>query len=314
MPKISIIIPVYNAEKSIKKCISSLKDQTLSDFEIIFVNDFSQDQSAAIIQEQASQDRRIILINMDHNVGPMRAREVGYHKATGEYITFCDSDDTLPQYALQHMYEKATERNADIVVGNVNYIHDDGRQEIWTSHVKGDEHVDGLKALLRGEIRHNICSKLFSRSLFADFKHESIEGLRYFEDYLLMYQLMSRAKNIVILNESVYNYIQTEGSSTQLQMSDKRLDDIVMVHQIVYDMLFPKESLRKDLYAHNQLYFSRLLAQEPNIKDRLFQRLSKYSLMHVMSNSAIWKNNSVMKAVKLIIAKEAGPFITAIRK
>jgi len=314
MPKISVIIPVYNAEKSIKKCISSLKDQTLSDFEIIFVNDFSQDQSAAIIQEQASQDRRIILINMDHNVGPMRAREVGYHKATGEYITFCDSDDTLPQYALQHMYEKATERNADIVVGNVNYIHDDGRQEIWTSHVKGDEHVDGLKALLRGEIRHNICSKLFSRSLFADFKHESIEGLRYFEDYLLMYQLMSRAQNIVILNESVYNYIQTEGSSTQLQMSDKRLDDIVMVHQIVYDMLFPKESLRKDLYAHNQLYFSRLLAQEPNIKVRLFQRLSKYSLMHVMSNSAIWKNNSVMKAVKLIIAKEAGPFITAIRK
>lgn len=314
MPKISIIIPVYNAEKSIKKCISSLKDQTLSDFEIIFVNDFSQDQSAAIIQEQASQDRRIILINMDHNVGPMRAREVGYHKATGEYITFCDSDDTLPQYALQHMYEKATEKNADIVVGNVNYIHDDGRQEIWTSHVKGDEHVDGLKALLRGEIRHNICSKLFSRSLFADFKHESIEGLRYFEDYLLMYQLMSRAQNIVILNESVYNYIQTEGSSTQLQMSDKRLDDIVMVHQIVYDMLFPKESLRKDLYAHNQLYFSRLLAQEPNIKDRLFQRLRKYSLMHVMSNSAIWKNNSVMKAVKLIIAKEAGPFITAIRK
>ena len=314
MPKISVIIPVYNAEKSIKKCISSLKDQTLSDFEIIFVNDFSQDQSATIIQEQASQDRRIILINMDHNVGPMRAREVGYHKATGEYITFCDSDDTLPQYALQHMYEKATERNADIVVGNVNYIHDDGRQEIWTSHVKGDEHVDGLKALLRGEIRHNICSKLFSRSLFADFKHESIEGLRYFEDYLLMYQLMSRAQNIVILNESVYNYIQTEGSSTQLQMSDKRLDDIVMVHQIVYDMLFPKESIRKDLYAHNQLYFSRLLAQEPNIKDRLFQRLSKYSLMHVMSNSAIWKNNSVMKAVKLIIAKEAGPFITAIRK
>ena len=314
MPLISVIIPVYNAEKSIKKCISSLKDQTLSDFEIIFVNDFSQDQSAAIIQEQASQDRRIILINMDHNVGPMRAREVGYHKAMGEYITFCDSDDTLPQYALQHMYEKATERNADIVVGNVNYIHDDGRQEIWTSHVKGDEHVDGLKALLRGEIRHNICSKLFSRSLFADFKHESIEGLRYFEDYLLMYQLMSRAQNIVILNESVYNYIQTEGSSTQLQMSDKRLDDIVMVHQIVYDMLFPKESIRKDLYAHNQLYFSRLLAQEPNIKDRLFQRLSKYSLMHVMSNSAIWKNNSVMKAVKLIIAKEAGPFITAIRK
>lgn len=315
MPKISVIIPVYNAEKFIEKCISSFKEQTFSDYELIFVNDCSQDQSAIIIQEQSHHDKRIILVDLSQNVGPMQAREIGYRKALGDYITFCDSDDTLPKYALQHMYEKATESNADIVVGNVNYIHNDGRQETWTSHVKGNEHADdALKALLRGEIRHNICSKLFSRSLFTNFKHESIEGLRYFEDYILMYQLMNHAKNIVILNESVYNYIQTEGSSTQLQMSDKRLDDIVMAHQIVYDMLYPKESIRKDLYAHNQLYFSRLLAQEHNIKNRLYQRLRKFGLMHMMSNTAIWKNNSVMKAVKLIIAKEIGPFITTIRK
>lgn len=315
MPKISVIIPVYNAEKFIEKCISSFKEQTFSDYELIFVNDCSQDQSAIIIQEQSHHDKRIILVDLSQNVGPMQAREYGYHKASGDYITFCDSDDTIPKDALQQMYKKAVENNADIVVGNIKLIHIDGGSELWTSSFKEDEErYNGIKALLTGKIRHNLCAKLFSKSLFANLKDESISGLRYFEDYILMYQLMNHAKNIVILNESVYNYIQTEGSSTQLQMSDKRLDDIVMAHQIVYDMLYPKESIRKDLYAHNQLYFSRLLAQEPNIKNRLYQRLRKFGLMHMMSNTAIWKNNSVMKAVKLIIAKEIGPFITTIRK
>ena len=314
MPKISVIIPVYNAENFIEKCILSFQEQTLSDFEILFINDCSQDQSALIVQEHARHDKRIILIDLDHNVGPMRAREFGYQKASGTYITFCDSDDTLPKDALQQMYDKAIKSNADIVAGNANYIHFDGSYELWSSHIKEDEHIDGLRALLRGEIRHNLWAKLFSKSLFIDFKYDSIEGLRYFEDYILMYQLMSRAQNVVILEDTVYNYIQTEGSSTQLQMNDKRLDDIVMAHQIVYNMLYPIKSLKKDLFSHNQLYFSRLLTQEPKIKKRLNQKLRKYGLSHIMSNTAIWKNNSLMNAVKLIVAKEAGPVIAEIRK
>ena len=184
MPKISVIIPVYNAEEFVEKCISSFKGQTFSDYELVFVNDCSQDQSAAIVREQAHHDKRIVLINLDHNVGPMQAREYGYCKASGDYITFCDSDDTLPPKALQLMYEKATERNADIVVGDVKYIHFDGSCENWTSHLEENDHINGLRALLKSEIRHNLVAKLFSKSLFADFKHGSIEGLRYFEDYL----------------------------------------------------------------------------------------------------------------------------------
>lgn len=309
MPRISVIIPVYNAEKFIEKCILSFKEQTLSDFEIIFINDFSQDHSVEIINKHACLDNRIVLVDLDHNVGPMRAREYGYLKASGDYIAFCDSDDTLPQDALQKMYEKAIGKSADIVVGNVNYIHFGGGNEVWKSHLKESDHIDGLRALLRSEIRHNIVAKLFSKSLFAELKFESIKGLRYFEDYLLMYQLMSYAQKVVILDETVYNYLQTEGSSTQLHMSDKRLDDIVKAHKMVYDMLYPKNHLRRDLFVHNQVYFARLLAQEPNIKKRLNQKLREYGLLHVMANIAIWKNNSFKNAVKLIVAKEVGPFL-----
>lgn len=315
MPKISVIIPVYNAEKFIEKCISSFKEQTFSDYELIFVNDCSQDQSAIIIQEQSHHDKRIILVDLSQNVGPMQAREIGYRKALGDYITFCDSDDTIPKDALQQMYKKAVENNADIVVGNIKLIHIDGGSELWTSSFKEDEErYNGIKALLTGKIRHNLCAKLFSKSLFANLKDESISGLRYFEDYILMYQLTNCAQNIVILNETVYNYIQTEGSSTQLQMSDKRLDDIVKAHKIVFNMLYPIKSLREDLLAHNQLYFSRLLAQEPKIKKRLNRKLREYGLSHIMSNIAIWKNNSFMTAIKLIIAKEAGPLIAEIKR
>ena len=125
---------------------------------------------------------------------------------------------------------------------------------------------------------------------------------------------MSNAQKIAILDKTVYNYIQTKGSSTQLQMSDKRLDNIVLAHKEVYDILYPKMSLRRDLFAHNQLYFCRLLAQEPNIKKRLNQKLREFSLSHVMANAAIWKNNSFKSAVKLIVAKEVGPFLSCLLK
>ena len=309
MPKVSVIIPVYNAEKFIGNCIQSFERQTLSDFEIIFINDCSGDSSASIIKEYASRDKRIVFIDMERNVGPMTAREHGYRRAKGDFITFCDSDDTLPERALQQMYEMAVEQKADIVAGNAEYIHLDGTSETWASSVQDKVQTDGLGALLRGEMRHNLWAKLFSRNLFDGFSHESIEGLRYFEDYLLMYQLMERAKKVAVLDQTVYNYIQTEGSSTQLRMNEKRLDDIVKAHKIVFTMLFPKNGLRKDLFAHNQLYFSRLLAQEPGIKEMLYRKLEEYGLRHLMSNSAILSNNSLPKALKLIVAKEAGPFL-----
>ena len=256
-PAISIIIPVYNASNHIDRCIESFNQQSFTDFELILVDDCSTDDSLAILREHANREKRIKVLESVTNAGPMCAREQGYNIAIGEYLSFCDSDDTLPSNALEKLYYAAKSQNADIVAGTVKYIHADGTFELWYSHLNyGNDKSSVFKSLLRSELRHNLGAKLFSRKLFVDYSYESIKGLKYFEDYLLMYQLVDHCSRVVCINEIVYDYYQTKGSSTQLQMSEDRLNNIVLAHRLVFDFLAPYQKLKEEVHRHNQIYFT----------------------------------------------------------
>lgn len=122
--KISIIVPIYNAEQYLKKCISSVMSQTYSNWELILINDGSTDRSSNIINMVAETDDRIIAIHQE-NMGPGKTRNRGIERATGEYIVFLDSDDFLDKDYLALLVEKA-ERN-DIVFIDVNQITTEGR-------------------------------------------------------------------------------------------------------------------------------------------------------------------------------------------
>ena len=122
MPKVSVIVPVYNVEKFIRRCLISIQQQSLDDIEIIVVNDATPDNSMAIVQELAKDDHRITILNHEKNLGPMCTRETGYMAAIGDYITFCDSDDYMPKDALEKLYSTAVASNADIVSGNSIYL------------------------------------------------------------------------------------------------------------------------------------------------------------------------------------------------
>lgn len=113
MVKVSIIMPVYKAAHFIENRISSFENQTLSDFELILVNDCSPDSSLQIIKRYAEKKSNIRIVDLKENCGPMYARFEGCEIAQGEYITFCDSDDNLPNDALEIMYAKAVQTNAD---------------------------------------------------------------------------------------------------------------------------------------------------------------------------------------------------------
>ena len=119
--KISIIIPVYNAEKYVSKCIDSLLNQTFQDFEIILVNDGSTDDSVKICREYAECDNRIILIDRE-NGGVCTARNAGLDVATGEMITFVDADDWMPENSLQLLYSEYKRTNADLVIGDISFV------------------------------------------------------------------------------------------------------------------------------------------------------------------------------------------------
>ena len=135
VPKVSVIIPVYNVEKYIKRCIESVLSQTLQDFEIIIVNDYTPDKSMDVIEDYIKNDSRIVSVNNYSNMGLMWTRREGYKIAKGEYFYFLDSDDFIPRDALEKVYNKAVEEDADIVFGNFQYVDNDGTKgKIHTGH------------------------------------------------------------------------------------------------------------------------------------------------------------------------------------
>ena len=242
MAQISIIIPVYNAEKYIRQCLESLLNQTFQDIEIIAVDDCGTDHSVDIVREYASKDSRVVLMNQGQNMGPMVARQQGYSIANGEYIFFCDSDDTLPENSLTVLYQAAVESEADIVIGNISSVELDGRKSLWKrEHLDfGTDRISVYKSLIKGDISHNLCAKLFKRELIVDYNYHTIANMRNGEDALLFYQLVGNCSKVITVDQIVYNYIQHSSSSTHIQISKENIDKIIMMKGFLYNEIFCK--------------------------------------------------------------------------
>ncbi|MDG4946649.1 glycosyltransferase family 2 protein [Weeksellaceae bacterium KMM 9713] len=118
LPKVSVICPVYNAEKHLKKCITSVLNQTFRDFEFILVNDKSTDQSASIIQYYTQKDSRVKAIEHEYNQGEGQSRFTGIEHSSADYLMFIDADDWYANDAIELLYTKIKKENADIVFGS----------------------------------------------------------------------------------------------------------------------------------------------------------------------------------------------------
>ena len=125
-PKVSVIIPIYNSENVLGHCVKSILNQTLSDIEVILVNDGSSDNSLLVCEEMQQKDSRIKIINKT-NEGRVCARRDGFLEAKGDYIAFSDHDDYMPKYALGNMYDIAASNDLDLIVGNHERVFDDWR-------------------------------------------------------------------------------------------------------------------------------------------------------------------------------------------
>ena len=134
-PKVSICVPVYNVEQYISRCLDSLINQTYDNIEIIVIDDCSPDHSITIAAEYALIDDRIRILKHPVNKGLMRSRQTGYLNATGDFITFCDSDDELPLNAIEVLCKVAENTNADIISGDIDYIDINNKTTRWSYHL-----------------------------------------------------------------------------------------------------------------------------------------------------------------------------------
>ena len=170
MPAVSVVIPVYNSEKYVEKCIQSVMAQTLPDLEIIIINDGSTDESGRILRELTQKDSRIVLLEQA-NQGVAAARNQGVEKATGKYITFVDGDDYLQEDYIELMYNLAEKETLDMVICGLTYV-DEGGKEL-------NRVVPGVYKRLENEewtFRVSaVCSHLYRRELWKryDVKFQS---------------------------------------------------------------------------------------------------------------------------------------------
>lgn len=203
--KISIIVPIYNVENYIEKCLQSIYNQSFQSFELILINDGSTDASATIAEDKVKLFKNARLINQV-NAGLSAARNTGIDNANGDYLVFVDSDDTIDTYMLEKMHRKAIDTRSDIVVCDMKYIYDN-YEEFSSGGDFEDFNIKDRPDLLA--INNSACNKLYRRSLFSDVRFPI--GLWY-EDLATVPILYFKANRISKVNEALYFYYQRNTS------------------------------------------------------------------------------------------------------
>ncbi len=237
MPKVSIIVPVYNVEKYLPKCLDSLVSQTLDDIEVIVVNDGTPDNSQAIIDDYAERYPDIIKPFIKENGGLSDARNFAIEKATGEYIGFVDSDDYVDIDMYSKLYNKAIETASDIVVCGFNNIilNKDltikkiKQTLIENPYIFGNSIYDAPEILAFS--KSYACNKLFKRELFSDLKFPTRQ---LFEDSAIIYNVLSLAKKIELVNEALYQYVTSRKNSITNEINDSVFDIFKSCDSIIY--------------------------------------------------------------------------------
>lgn len=214
MNKISIIVPVYNLEDKIKKCINSIIKQNYENLEVILVNDGSKDKSLEICKEYENKDKRINVIDIP-NGGVEHARYVGLQESSGDYVMFVDGDDYLPYNAVEILLNKTIETNADIVIGNMTRAI--GKKGLLKK--KGifpvDKEILVQPCLFENYyisffgvniIPVNMCAKLYKKD-FLDTNLPPLTRLKHAEDLCFNMHLFPKVKRIAFTSENVYFYL-----------------------------------------------------------------------------------------------------------
>jgi glycosyltransferase involved in cell wall biosynthesis len=228
MPKVSVIIPVYNAEAYLRECLDSVVSQTLDDIEIICVNDGATDGSGGILREYARRDARITVIDQE-NQGLSGARNSGLDRAVGDFVLFLDSDDYFESTTVEDMYARCREDDAEVGVFKIRYVYvDTGVSIEGAGSLRADlapkvlpfSRMDMTGYLFRFSTP-NVCNKMFKTSFIAEAALRFSPDLRRAEDLPFTYVALSTAKRITLVDKVLYNYRKGAPDSLQATIHEE---------------------------------------------------------------------------------------------
>ncbi len=241
MTKISVIIPVYNAESHLIQCVNSLLAQTLNTIEFIFVNDGSTDNSQKIIEEFQQKDSRIILINQD-NQGVSVARNNGLEIATGDYIGFVDADDYLEKSYYQTLLTAIQKNNSDISCSNFSTEINGKFTTTSTNFIKNIPYdkqkinEELLPELIKSSTLNSACNKLYKKNILN--KVTFPVGVTHGEDWIFNMNAFVNASSVIFIDYSGYFYKEVLGSATKNVLRFDYFQRILEAYNYPYKSIF----------------------------------------------------------------------------
>lgn len=299
--KVSVIIPVYNVEKYIEKCLESLVNQTLKDIEIIVVNDGSPDKSQKIIDKYAKNYPNVKSF-IKENGGVSDARNYGIKKATGKYIAFVDGDDYVRQDMYELMYNKAESGNFDIVACDLNYVYEDERIMKVSSKIEQDT-TDIKKTYIN--MYPCVWNKIYKKSLFKN-NIEFKKGV-WFEDVDFLYKIFPYVKTIGVVKEPLNQYVQRSGSITKT--FDKRLYNYIDNFNGLVDFYKERnlyQEYQKELeYCYVRYLYATFVNQATNFNKEEYDKAVKKAIENVKSHFPKYRQNKYfytsLKGIYLVL-------------
>ena len=294
MPKVSVIVPIYNVEKYLEKCINSLLSQTLEDIQIILVNDGSKDNSGNIAKEYEKNNKNRIIYVEKENGGLSDARNYGLKYATGDFIAFLDSDDYIEKNAYEEMYNKAIEENAD-------YVECDFIWEFPNKIRVDKQYPYKNKKEMLSFVRVVAWNKLIKRQLITDNNLEFPKGLRY-EDVEFTYKLIPFINKFTYVDKPFIHYVQREGSIANVQ-NESTAEIFTVLDNVIefYKKNNIYEEYRDELeYNYARYLLCSSLKRMCKIKDKTIrEKLLTESWERLNSNFPNWKENVILKTVNI---------------
>ena len=257
-PAISIIVPVYNAEAYMARCIDSLLAQTYQNFEIIMIDDGSTDSSGAICDEYAQKDNRIVVVHQA-NSGVTAARQRGVDIAQGEYSIHADPDDWVEPSMLEELYAKARESEADVTI--CDFLTDSAQGSAYISqNITNCDAIECLNLLMYGKIHGSLWNKLIRTDIYKELNIRFVEGINYCEDFLICVQLFLSGAKVAYLPKAFYHYDQVCNDNS---ITRKYTKQTLSVRLQIFDLLKAMLKERKSALPPAKSLLSRLFGRLP---------------------------------------------------
>lgn len=301
MPLISIIIPAYNIENYIAKCLDSLLNQTYKNIEIIVIDDGSSDNTGKIVDNYAYKYEYIKVIHKK-NAGVSAARNTGIEVANGDYIGFVDGDDTVDEEMFEVLIENAIKYDADISHCGYKMVFPSRIDYYYNTGILVEQDNElGLRDLIIGQrVEPGLVNKLYKKELFKTVRMN--EEIKINEDLLANYYLFKQSQKSVFYDKCMYSYILRKGSAATSKVNINKILDPVKVRKEMLEDLGKESNLYNisyEKYIISLVYICRNVQIRKNKEYKSYIDDAKKRLKYEINN--IMKNKAVSRKTKLMV-------------